>query len=157
MHYGLYEGVLAEAVNQLKFHGIRRLSDPLGRLMLTLTLPVMDGIVPVPLHPQRLRERGFNQSLLLARVISKEIPVPLLTNILRKKKGTPPQTGLSAKERRSNLKNSFAVNGKIENLRLFLCDDVMTTGATATECSNELMKAGAQEIIVLTLARSPIA
>lgn len=154
INYGLYEGVLAEAINQLKFHGVKRLSKPLGMLMQGLDLPVMDGIVPVPLNVKRLRERGFNQSLLIARVISKKIRVPLLMDILLKKKETPPQVGLSAKERLLNLKNAFDVKGDVNGLRLLLVDDVMTTGATVTECSKTLMKAGAKEVIVLTLARS---
>jgi len=155
INYGLYEGVLAEAINLLKFHGLKRLSKPLGRLLLSLPdLPEMDGIAPVPLNIKRLRERGFNQSLLIAKVISKVKGVPLLMDILLKKKETPPQIGLSAKERLLNLKNSFEVKGNIKGLRLFLVDDVMTTGATVTECSKEIMKAGAKEVIVLTLARS---
>ena len=155
INYGLYEGVLAEAINLLKFHDLKRLSKPLGRLLLSLPdLPEMDGIAPVPLNIKRLRERGFNQSLLIAKVISKVKGVPLLMDILLKKKETPPQIGLSAKERLLNLKNSFEVKGNIKGLRLFLVDDVMTTGATVTECSKEFTKAGAKEVLVLTLARS---
>ncbi|MEW6163328.1 MAG: ComF family protein [Nitrospirota bacterium] len=154
INYGLYEGALAEAINHLKFHGLKRLAKPLGRLLLSFDLSAVDGIVPVPLSIKRLRERGFNQSLLIARVIAKKIGIPLLMDILLKKKETPPQIGLSAKERLSNLKNAFKVKGDIRGLRLLLVDDVMTTGATVTECSKELLKAGAKEVIVLTLARS---
>jgi len=152
--YGLYEDILAEAINQLKFHGIKRISKTLGRLLLSLDLPETEGIVPVPVTIKRLRERGFNQSLLIARVIEKESKVPLLMDTLLKKKETPPQIGLSAKERLLNLKNAFEVKGNIKGRRLLLVDDVMTTGATVTECSKVLMKAGAEEVIVLTLARA---
>jgi ComF family protein len=152
--YGLYEDILAEAINQLKFHGIKRISKTLGRLLLSLDLPETEGIVPVPVTIKRLRERGFNQSLLIARVLEKESKVPLLMDTLLKKKETPPQIGLSAKERLLNLKNAFEVKGNIKGLRLLLVDDVMTTGATVTECSKVLMKAGAEEVIVLTLARA---
>lgn len=154
INYGLYDGVLAEAINQLKFYGIKRISKSLGRLLYSLDLPDTDGIVSVPLNTKSLRERGFNQSLLIARVISKNIRVPLLMDLLLKKKETLPQVGLSANERLSNLKNAFEVKGNIKGLRLLLVDDVMTTGATVTECSKQLMKAGAKEVIVLTLARS---
>jgi ComF family protein len=155
INFGLYEGVLAEAINLLKFHDLKKLSTPLGRLLLSLPdLPELDGIAPVPLNIKRLRERGFNQSLLIAKVISKVTGVPLLMDILLKKKETPPQIGLSAKERLLNLKNSFEIKGNIKGLRLFLVDDVMTTGATVTECSKEIMKAGAKEVLVLTVARS---
>lgn len=154
MNYGLYEGLLAEAINHLKFHSLKRLAKPLSRLLLQFDLSDIDGIVPVPLSIRRLRERGFNQSLLIARFIAKEIKAPLLMDILLKKKETLPQTGLSAKERLLNLKNAFEVKGNIRGLKLLLVDDVMTTGATVTECSKELMKAGAKEVIVLTLARA---
>lgn len=154
INFGLYEGVLAEAINHLKFHGIKKLSKPLGRLLLGFDLPDVDGIVPVPLSMRRLKERGFNQSLLIARVISKEIKAPLLMDSLIKKKETPPQTGLSARERLSNLRNAFDVKEVLRDLRILLVDDVMTTGATVRECSKQLMKAGAKEVIVLTLARS---
>jgi len=156
INYGLYEGALAEAINQLKFHGVKRLSKPLGILLQSIDLPAMDGIVPVPLSIKGLRERGFNQSLLIARIVSKKNSAPLLMDILLKKKETPPQIGLSAKERLSNLKNAFEVNRDIKGLRLLLVDDVMTTGATVTECSKVLLKAGAKEVIVFTLARSSV-
>lgn len=154
MNYGLYEGVLAAAINHLKFHGIKRLAKPLGRLLLNFDLSDLDGVVPVPMSIKRLRERGFNQSLLFARVVSSKKNLPLLMDILFKKKDTPPQTGLSAKERLSNLKNAFEVKGDIRGLRLLIVDDVMTTGATVKESSKQLMKAGAKEVIVLTLARA---
>ncbi|MEW6002981.1 MAG: ComF family protein [Nitrospirota bacterium] len=154
INYGLYESVLAEAINYLKFHGIRRLSKPLGRLLMSFDLPRIDGIIPVPLSIKKLRERGFNQSLLLARVVSKSTGVPLLMDTLIKKKETLPQTGLSAKERLLNLRGVFEVKGNIRGIRLLIVDDVMTTGATVTECSKQILKAGAKETIVLTLARS---
>lgn len=154
INYSLYDGVLAEAINHLKFHGLKRLAKPLGKLLLDFDLSGMDSVVPVPLSIKRLRERGFNQSLLLARVISREKKLPLLIDILFKKKETPPQTGLSGKERLLNLKNAFVVKRDIRGLRLLLVDDVMTTGATVTECSKQLMKAGAKEVTVLTLARA---
>ena len=154
LNYGLYEGVLAEAINHLKFYGIKRLAKPLGRLLLNLEFSGTDGLVPVPLSIKRLRERGFNQSLLIARVVSRKFQVPLLMDSLLKIKETPPQIGLSAKERLLNLRNAFEVRGDVKGRRLLLIDDVMTTGATVTECSKQLIKAGSKEVIVLTLARA---
>jgi len=154
--YGLYEDVIREAINQFKFYGLRRLSKPLGALLLGFDLPPVDGVVPVPLTIGRLRERGFNQSLLIARIIAKEIRVPLLMDVLVKKKETPPQIGLTARERLLNLRNAFAVKGSVKGMRLLLVDDVMTTGATVTECSKQLIKSGAEEVIVLTLARAGV-
>ncbi|MBI4691561.1 MAG: ComF family protein [Nitrospirae bacterium] len=154
LNYGIYSGVLAEAINLMKFYGVRRLTRPLGRFFLSLEIPECDGIVPVPLSKKGLRARGFNQTLLLARVISKELRIPLLMDMLFKKKDTPPQIGLNAKERLKNLRGVFETCMRIDNLRLLLLDDVMTTGATVRECSKTLIKAGAREVIVITLARS---
>ncbi len=152
--YGIYKGVLAEAIHQFKFYGLKRLARPLGSLLLDIDLPKTDGIVSVPLSIKGLKTRGFNQSLLLARIIAKEIKVPLLMDVLFKNKETPPQIGLSSKERLSNLKGSFEVRENIEGLRLMLVDDVITTGATVTECSKELLRAGAKEVTVIALARA---
>ena len=153
---GLYEGTLSEAINQLKFFGNKRLSKPLAGLLLGLDLPEMDGIVPVPLSIKSLRERGFNQALLISRVLSRKLRMPLLTDTLLKIKETPPQIGLSAKERLTNIRKAFMAKGDIEGLSLFLVDDVMTTGATVRECSKVLRKAGAKEVVVLTLARASL-
>lgn len=154
--YGLYEGVLAEVIHQYKFHGVRRLSKPLGNLLLHLDIQRADGIVPVPLSKKGLIKRGFNQSLLISRVIAKHTGIPLSMNSLFKTKDTPPQIGLSARERLTNLRNAFEVRGDIRDLSLLLVDDVITTGATVMECSKMLMKAGAKEVIVLALARAPL-
>ncbi len=154
LNYGIYSDTLAEAIHLMKFSGLRRLAQPLGRLLLNLDIPKCDGIVPVPLSKKGLRERGFNQTLLISRVLSKELEIPLYIDMLLKRKDTPPQIGLNAKERIKNLRGAFEVSGKINDLRLLLLDDVMTTGATARECSKTLIKAGAKEVIVITLARS---
>ena len=154
LNYGLYADALAEAINLMKFSGLRRFANPLGKLLLNLEMPECDGIIPVPLSKSALRERGFNQSLLMAKVISKKLKTPLYMDMLLKRKDTLPQVGLSAKERMKNLKGAFKTSGKINKLRLLLLDDVMTTGATARECSKTLMSAGAKEVIVITLARA---
>jgi competence protein ComFC len=152
--YGIYEGALAEALHQFKFYGLKRLAKPLGNLLLDIDLPKTDGIIPVPLSIKGLRDRGFNQSLLLARIIAKEMKIPLLMDVLSKKKETLPQIGLSSKERLSNLKGSFEAREDIDGRRLLLVDDVITTGATVTECSKELLRAGAEDVAVVALARA---
>ena len=154
--YGLYDGVLAEAIHQFKFHRVRRLSRPLGNLLLDLDMPDADGIIPVPLRKKGLIERGFNQSLLISHIIAKRTGISLFTDSLRKTKDTAPQIGLSARERLMNLKNAFEVQGNVTDLRLLLVDDVITTGATVRECSKMLLKAGAKEVTVLALARAPL-
>jgi predicted amidophosphoribosyltransferase len=77
LNYGIYSDVLAEAINLMKFSGLRRFASPLGQLLLTLEMPECDGIIPVPLSKNALRERGFNQSLLMAKVISKNLRIPV--------------------------------------------------------------------------------
>jgi competence protein ComFC len=154
MSFGIYDGALAEAVNLFKFYGIKRLNRPLGRLLLEFDLTGFDAVVPVPLSLKGLRDRGFNQSLLLAKTVSSNIKVPLMPDRLMKIRETPPQIGLNAKERTANLKGAFRVDGKFTDLRILLIDDVMTTGATADECTKQLLKAGAVEVVVLTLARA---
>jgi ComF family protein len=154
--YGLYEGVLSEAIHQFKFHRVRRLSKPLGNLLLHLEIPRADGIIPVPLTKKDLMARGFNQSLLIANVIARHTGIALFMDFLFKTKETAPQIGLSARERLSNLRNAFEVHGNLKDLRVLLVDDVITTGATVKECSKMLLKAGAQEVIVLALARAPL-
>ncbi len=126
----------------------------MGKLLLELPFPPADGIVPVPVTARTLRERGFNQTLLLSRILSKRLGLPVKMDLLFKKRETLPQIGLRAKERAGNLKNAFEAKGRADGLRLILVDDVMTTGATARECSKALLKAGAKEVIVVTLARS---
>ncbi len=156
LNYGIYSGALSEAIHLLKFRGIRRLAGPLGALLTELALPDIDAVVPVPVTAKTLRERGFNQALLLSRALSKRLGLPILMDILYKKKETPPQIGLGAKERLANLRDAFEVRKRLKGLRLLLLDDVMTTGATVRECSRMLLKAGASEVVVVTLARSPL-
>ena len=154
--YGLYEGVLKEAISRFKFYGLRRLSRPLGGLLPNLPIPESDAIVPVPLTAKGLKQRGFNQSLLIARVVSEKTGAPLNIDTLLKIKETPPQVGLSASERHKNLTGAFEVKGNLKGKRILLVDDVVTTGATATACSKALLKAGAQEVVILAIARAGI-
>ena len=152
--YGLFDGTLAAAIHFFKFQRIKRLHRPLGDLLLTFDMPGIDALIPVPLTIRGLRERGFNQSLLLAKTFSDKTKTPLIMDGLLKKTDTAPQIGLSKKERRLNLKGAFRTGRKFPGMRLLLIDDVMTTCSTADECSKELLRAGAAEVMVLTLARA---
>ncbi|MFO7760052.1 MAG: ComF family protein [Desulfobia sp.] len=112
-------------------------------------------ILPVPLHRRRLRQRGFNQAVLLARALFPEEKYMIEPLILRREKDTRPQTSLSGRERRHNLKGAFRVEGveKIAGRNILLIDDVLTTGTTVNECARVLSLAGAGRIEVFTLAR----
>jgi len=111
-----------------------------------------DFIVPVPLNPHKLKERGYNQAEVLGKNLARRLKIGLAKDILIKTKNTPPQVRLGYKARRSNLKGSFAVNGNFAGGRILLVDDVFTTGATVEECTRELLGAGIDKVYVITLA-----
>ena len=157
---GPYEGRIREAISRFKFGGAAHLARPLGALLAQCAgseFPpsTVDLVIPVPLHPRRLRERGFNQSLLLARQVSRRQAIPLNFTALRRLRQTQPQTQLSAAERQKNVRGAFGVEvpEAVEGRKILLVDDVFTTGATVQECTESLLDCGAQEVHVLTLAR----
>jgi len=111
--------------------------------------------VPVPLHLKRLRQRGFNQAILLGEIFAKKWGTPLSRNNLQRIRWTEPQVNLGAHERAVNVKGAFAVDSvkELSGKRILLVDDVYTTGSTVKECCRVLLKAGAAEVAVLTVAR----
>ena len=159
--YGVYEAVLHDAVHAFKYGGNLALGQQLGRLMARREYPSFriddyELLVPVPLHPRRLRQRGFNQSVLLAREISRHRGIPLDFLALRRVIDTESQAGLKKDERRSNMKRAFRVPdpARIRGRRILLVDDVHTTGSTLGECAKTLLGAGAESVGALTLARA---
>jgi ComF family protein len=156
---GLYGGTLRQAIRRFKFDGSFVLDRPLAALLRGALEEERPGfhpdlIVPVPLHPGRLRERTFNQALLLAVRLGRNWSVPVPRRLLIRPRSTPPQQGLTADERRRNLRGAFAVRGRLEGARVLLVDDVLTTGATAGECCRVLLAGGAAEVAVAVLARA---
>jgi ComF family protein len=157
--YAWYEGNLRSAVQLLKYRAFRPLARPLGKHLMEamgkLQPAAFDLIVPVPLHRNRERLRGFNQSALLAAKLSRLSGVPLGAASCIRVRDTPPQTGLGAAERRKNVAEAFHVPHPqwVSSRRLLLVDDVLTTGATVNACANALLKAGAKSVCVVTLAR----
>lgn len=119
-------------------------------------LPRADCLVPVPLHPQRLREREYNQALLLSDVLGRRLQLEVIPDGLERIRETPPQTGLSLEDRRRNVRRAFVAKRPklIENHPVLLIDDVLTTGATVNECARALKRAGAKAVYVLTVART---
>lgn len=159
--YGVYEAALHDAVHAFKYGGNLTLGERLGRLMADRDYPLFriedyELIVPVPLHPRRLRQRGFNQSVLLAREVSRRRGVPMDFQALRRIVDTDSQAGLKRGERQSNMKKAFSVPdpGRIRGRRILLVDDVHTTGSTLGECAGTLLKGGAEAVGALTLARA---
>jgi ComF family protein len=166
---GLYEGSLRAAIQELKYQGRDALAEPLGQLMWQTLVKTwnprnLDRIVPVPLHPRRKRERGFNQAALLvrrwpgyaAREGFEKSPGWIDIRLLKRHRATLPQTGLKKEQRATNLRNAFSVSKSrsIHGERILLVDDVMTTGTTVDSCARSLLAAGASEVRVLTLARA---
>ena len=152
---------LRTVVQKFKYGRKVSLGKPLGRLMVRgceefLSQWAFDLIVPVPLHAQRLRWRGFNQSVLLGRQVSRRYNVRLDPFVLRRKTATPPQTQLTEEERRRNVRGAFELNlaRPVKGKTILLVDDVYTSGATVNECSRALRRGGAKKVFVLTLARA---
>ena len=153
-----YMPPLQHAIRLFKYQGKVSLAAPLAALMIARLphLNSVDVIMPVPLHIQRLREREFNQSLLLADHIGRRLDIPVAYTNLVRTAPTPAQTTLSRNSRQKNLRRAFAVRHPeaIVNKRVLLVDDVFTTGTTVNECAKALRKAGSADVFVLTLGRT---
>jgi ComF family protein len=155
--YGEYDGALRKLIHEFKYSGLPQLASKLGPLM-SAAMPReqrFDLIVPMPLHWRKRLERGFNQSELLAKVLSKRTGIPVV-NALRRRKSTPPQAGLTRAQRRLNVAGAFEADQRerIDGRHVLLIDDVLTTGATASACAAVLKRAGARRVTLLTLARA---
>jgi ComF family protein len=157
----LAEHPLRQAVQKFKYGRRVSLGKPLGRLLARGCRQFVnawdaDLILAVPLHSKRLRWRGFNQSVLLARQLSRAYGIAMDPMLLRRVKETPPQTQLNEEERRRNVRGVFALaHGRsVAGKRILLVDDVYTSGATVNECSRALKRNGAKWVYVLTLARA---
>lgn len=154
--YGAYEGTLRKLIHLFKYDRIRPLARPLGEFLIQV-LPRdqrIDLVVPMPLHWRKRWQRGFNQSDLLARVVASRWNVPV-GRVVRRRRFTAPQAGLSHARRRTNVAGAFRLRrgASVRGLRLLLVDDVLTTGSTASACAQALKRGGAGHITLVTLAR----
>lgn len=128
------------------------LAEPLTELARAQPRP--DLLIPMPLHPSRLRERGFNQSLELARIVAKTLDLPLAPDVCERTRATAPQVSLPMDERAKNLRGAFASRMDLTGKKVAVLDDVMTTGASLNELARALRRAGAAEISAWVAARA---
>lgn len=156
---GLYQNSIKDAVQRLKYRNQLTLAKPLGNLLGKTVKAAAsnfapDCIIPVPLHPDRLRQRGYNQALEVARPIALLMDAPLNLSLLQRRRKTHQQQGLTAAERRRNLQNAFILASAAPPLKVLLIDDVMTTGETVRECSRTLLAGGITEVQVAVVGRA---
>lgn len=163
--FGAYDGALRGLIHLLKYEDVLPAADALGRTLVPVIASLLRQtdaqeilVIPVPLHRERQRSRGFNQSERIAHAAltcMREPRLHLSNKILLRKRATVTQTGLTRHQRRANLRGAFAVTDRaqVKDQVVLLVDDVMTTGTTAYECARVLLRAGAKQIWVATVAR----
>jgi ComF family protein len=173
--YGAYLDELRELIHLLKYQQVRSAAGALGRLLVQAAEPLFspasagDGdakaaavlVLPVPLHAGKFRERGFNQAELIAQAALRELArvsgrtLEFDTSVLLRRRATESQVGMSREQRRDNIRGAFAASKEhVAGREVLLIDDVMTTGATVSECARVLHAAGARSVLVATVARS---
>ena len=159
----VYAGAVRELVHRFKYGGKVQHCRPLallaaGQLAAFARDCGADCILPVPLHRKRLRQRGFNQAVLLGNVLAETWRLPHYRHALRRIRWTEPQIQLTARERRGNVAGAFAVRDAslVRGRRIILIDDVYTTGSTVAECSRTLLGSGAEAVFVVTVARAMV-
>ncbi|MDR3086714.1 MAG: ComF family protein [Azoarcus sp.] len=147
---------LDKLIQSFKYAHRLALATYLGREIASLAAEsvVADLVVPLPLHPVRLRERGFNQALELARPVAATLGLPLDSRTCSRIRHTPAQASLSWKKREKNIRNAFQCTRDLSGRRILLVDDVMTTGASLNEFARTLKRHGASEITLLVVART---
>lgn len=159
-----YQGVVRAAIHRFKYEGRPSLAPALAELLiqgwqtpLTEPLHLAEVVLPLPIHPWRERERGFNQSLLLAREFCRSTGLPLVSGALERVTYHQPQVGLGATERQENVRGAFRVvqPEPIAGKSVLLLDDVWTTGSTLNEATRALQAAGARQVFAYTVAHEP--
>ena len=153
-----FDGVMRQTIHQLKYRNLRAIAVPLAKLLqdYIITNPVPGEVLaPVPLHRKRLRERGYNQSSLLAKELGKLINLPVVDDYLIRERHAPPQTRTkTVDERQSNVADAFICRDhRLQDKQVLLIDDVSTSGATLDACATTLKAAGVTSVWGLVLAR----
>ncbi len=154
-----YDDLTGSLISGLKFHQklnhARLLSQLLIDYLEQQRVELPELILPVPLHRQRLRERGYNQALEIARPLGRHFGLPVRPRLCRRIRATPAQTGLDRKTRKKNLRQAFQLSEEVKGQTVALLDDVVTTGTTVAELAKLLKRAGATRVDVWAVARTP--
>lgn len=149
-----YAFPLDALIHAYKYRGDLTIAPVLAALLARVTARDVDALIPMPLAPGRLRERGFNQARELARHVGRALALPVLDGVCRKVADTPPQAALPWKERARNVRGAFVCDANLEGRRVAIVDDVMTTGATLNELARNLKRAGAVHVGGWVVART---
>ncbi len=154
-----YEDDVIGLVHQLKFNEKISFARSIGEMLLRYfsgTGEKPDCLLPVALHQSRMRQRGFNQSIEIARVLAKKLAIPIEHSAVVRQRSTVTQTGLNAKQRQKNIRGAFSVAEPLDYKHVLIVDDVMTTGATVNELAKLLKKNNVERVGVLSIARAPV-
>jgi len=154
-----FEHVIQTAIHHIKYQKMNRLAEQIGKwsqkfLLGELSKESIDLVLPVPLHPLRKKERGYNQSYHIAKGIFETLAPPVRTGLLVRARHTPSQTALNREQRQQNVSDAFRVRfpDQVSGNSIVLVDDVVTTGATMDECALTLKSAGATRVVGVALA-----
>ena len=161
----LYQYPIDKMMQRYKYGNMLNISHTFGQLLAdksslgflntgSLNTSAIDLIIPMPMHPTRIKQRGFNQALEIAKVLTKNHPKKLDYKSVVRQTLTPPQASLALKERVKNIKGAFKVNNDLAGKRIAIVDDVMTTGASLNELAKTLKKAGASHVECWVIART---
>lgn len=152
-----YTGKIKQSIYQMKFHNKREYIDFYGPYMAEILGERIlsweaQALVPVPLHPSKMRKRGFNQAELLAKKVGERLEIPIRTDIVQRTRATRPQKELTWRERQNNMKGAFKISRyDVKLKKIILVDDIYTTGSTIDEIAGKLLEQGAEEIFFITL------
>ncbi|HSH71639.1 MAG TPA: ComF family protein [Methylophilaceae bacterium] len=149
-----YEYPLDSMLQRYKYGQSLTMADTFASLMTSTISTKPDLVIPMPLHPQRLQERGFNQSLEIARIIAQKMDIRLETTACKRIKLSPPQASLPLKQRVKNMKGAFSCDTSLDGLHVALLDDVMTTGASLNALAKAVKSAGARHVECWVVART---
>lgn len=156
--YGVFDGLLRDMLHRAKYASDEACLDTLGAMLADICadLPAPDAVIPLPLHPKRLRQRGYNQCREMARALAAALGAPIRDDLLIRQYFTRPQTGLTRRERLVNLHDAFRGLPAARGLHVLLVDDTATTGTSLRHASRALLDAGARRVDVAVVAHASL-